>query len=116
MEKKEKGHKRLTIAELRNCKGFENYSDEQAEETIRSLEKLSILFYELYMKQKQKEGNYLFNKKNIGNSINNSSKTNEIENETENTTINGKLKDKITTIDKGGLYEGKSESEKRNAA
>ena len=51
--KEEKGHKRLTIAELRNCKGFENYTDEQAEETINSLEKLSILFYELYMKQKQ---------------------------------------------------------------
>ncbi|MBA3662915.1 MAG: hypothetical protein H0W61_01735 [Bacteroidetes bacterium] len=51
-EKKE--HKRLTIAELRKCKGFENYSDEQAEATIKSLEKLSILFYGLYMKQKQK--------------------------------------------------------------
>lgn len=50
-----KEHKRLTIAELRNCKGFENYSDEQAEVTIKSLEKLSILFYGLYMKQKQKE-------------------------------------------------------------
>ena len=111
MEKKEKGHKRLTIAELRNCKGFENYSDEQAEETIRSLEKLSILFYELYMKQKQKESKYLFNKKNSGNE-----KPNEIENETEITTKTGKLKDKITTIDKGGMYEGKSESKKRNAA
>ena len=53
-EKKEKGHKRLTIAELRNCKGFENYSDEKAEETISTLEKLSILFYELFMKQKQR--------------------------------------------------------------
>ena len=51
-EKKEKVHKRLTIAELKNCKGFENYTDEHAEETIKSLEKLSILFYELYMKQK----------------------------------------------------------------
>ena len=48
-----KKHKRLSIAELKNCKGFENYSEEQAEETIKSLEKLSILFYELYMKQKQ---------------------------------------------------------------
>ena len=52
-DKLEKVHKRLTLAELKNCKGFENYSDEQAEETIKSLEKLSILFYELYMKQKQ---------------------------------------------------------------
>lgn len=55
--KKEKTHKRLTIAELRNCKGFENYSDEQAEETINTLEKLSILLYELYRKEKQKEKN-----------------------------------------------------------
>lgn len=54
-DRKEKVHKRLTIAELRNCKGFEEYSDEHAEETIKSLEKLSILFYELYMKQKQKK-------------------------------------------------------------
>ena len=54
-EKKEKAHKRLTIAELKNCKGFEDYTDEHAEETIKSLEKLSILFYELYMKQKQQQ-------------------------------------------------------------
>ena len=46
-------HKRLTISELRNCKGFESYSEEQAEETINSLEKLSILFYELFRKKKQ---------------------------------------------------------------
>lgn len=105
MEKKEKGHKRLTIAELRNCKGFENYSDEQSEETIRSLEKLSILFYELYMKQKQKEGNYnyTFNKKNIGND-----KTDE--------TTNEKLKDKITATKKGGIDEGNADHKKRNAA
>ena len=54
-EKKEKVHKRLTIAELKTCKGFEDYTDEHAEETIKSLEKLSILFYELYMKQKQQK-------------------------------------------------------------
>lgn len=52
-DKIEKVHKRLSLAELKNCKGFENYSDEQAEETIKSLEKISVLFYELYMKQKQ---------------------------------------------------------------
>jgi hypothetical protein len=52
VDKKEKIHKRLTIAELKNCKGFENYTDEHAEETIKSLEKLSLLFYELYMKEK----------------------------------------------------------------
>jgi hypothetical protein len=50
-----KKHKRLSVAELRSCKGFENYTDEQAEETIMTLEKLSILFYELYMKRKQRE-------------------------------------------------------------
>lgn len=99
MEKKEKGHKRLTIAELRNCKGFENYSEEQSEETIPSLEKLSILFYELYMKVKQKEGNYSFNKKDIVNE-----------------TTNGKLKDKITATKKGGINEGKADHKKRNAA
>lgn len=54
-EKKLKVHKRLTIAELRNCKGFENISEEKANETIKSLETISILFYELYMKQKSKE-------------------------------------------------------------
>ncbi len=51
----EKSHKRLTITELKNYKGFENYSDEQAEETITTLEQLSVLFYQLYMKQKQPE-------------------------------------------------------------
>ena len=56
MEKKK--HKRLTIAELRNFKGFENYTEEQAEETIRSLEKLSILFYQLYKKQQERKGNF----------------------------------------------------------
>ena len=45
--------KRLSIDELRNCKGFENYTDKQAEETISSLEKLSVLFYEIYLKIKK---------------------------------------------------------------
>ena len=45
-------HKRLSVDELKKFKGFENYSDVEAEETIIVLEKLSILFYELYMKQK----------------------------------------------------------------
>ncbi len=49
----ERKRKRLTIKQLRNCKGFENYSDEQAEKTIVTLEKLSILIYELYMKEQQ---------------------------------------------------------------
>ena len=42
----------MSVAELKKCKGFENYPDAEAEETIIVLEKLSILFYELYMKQK----------------------------------------------------------------
>ena len=45
-----KRNKRLTYEELRAFSGFENYSDEMAEETIRSFEKLSILFYELHQK------------------------------------------------------------------
>ncbi len=51
----EKRHKRLTINELRTFPGFEKYTDEQAEATIKTLETLSILFYELYMKQKHNE-------------------------------------------------------------
>ena len=62
-DKKEKIQKRLTIAELRNCKGFENFTDERAEETIKTLEKLSILFYEFYMKQKQTKEKLSLNKK-----------------------------------------------------
>jgi hypothetical protein len=55
--REKKGCKRLTIEELRGCKGFEHYTDEQAEKTIRTLETLSILFYELYMRKKQREKN-----------------------------------------------------------
>lgn len=64
-----KVHKRLTFEELRAFPGFENYTDEQAEETIKSLEALSILFYELHKKSlkvksqltsksSKEEGNY----------------------------------------------------------
>jgi hypothetical protein len=45
-----KPKKRLSIAELKSYPGFENYTDEMAEETIASLETLSILFYEHYQK------------------------------------------------------------------
>ena len=54
-EKKEKILRRMTIAELRLYKGFEKYTDEEAQATIKSLEKLSMLFYELYMKQKHSQ-------------------------------------------------------------
>jgi predicted kinase len=50
--KENKKHKRLSADELRRCEGFKNYSDDEAEKTINSLEKLSILFYELFMKQR----------------------------------------------------------------
>lgn len=43
-------YKRLSIDELRSFPGFENYTNEMAEETILSLEKLSILLYELHQK------------------------------------------------------------------
>jgi hypothetical protein len=68
-DKIEKVHKRLSLAELKNCKGFENYSDEQAEETIKSLEKISVLFYELYMKQKQTVEKIKLNKEEVKNNI-----------------------------------------------
>jgi len=45
-----KPKKRLSIDELRSYPGFENYTDAMAEETIDSLETLSILFYELHQK------------------------------------------------------------------
>ena len=64
-DKLQKIHKRLSLAELKNCKGFENYSDEQAEETIKSLEKISVLFYELYMKQKQTVEKIKLNKEEV---------------------------------------------------
>ena len=38
-EKKEKILRRMTIAELRSYKGFEKYTDEEAQATIKSLEK-----------------------------------------------------------------------------
>ena len=53
LQKNEHKRKRLSIDELRNCKGFENYTDELAEETVSSLEKLSVLFYEIYFKIKK---------------------------------------------------------------
>jgi hypothetical protein len=45
-----KPKKRLSIDELKSYPGFENFTDEMAEETIASLEALSILFYELHQK------------------------------------------------------------------
>jgi len=50
-----KPKKRLSIAELKSYPGFENYTNEMAEETIASLEALSILFYEHYQKPIQQK-------------------------------------------------------------
>ena len=51
MESKKK--KKLTIAQLKSFKGYENVSEEEAEDTIASLEKLSSIFFELYLKKKR---------------------------------------------------------------
>ena len=67
MDKKTKKHKRLTIAELRQFKGFDSISDEEGENTIGTLEKLSVLFYSLYKKQQViKENNSNSNNKKKG--------------------------------------------------
>lgn len=51
-----KPKKQLSINELNSSPGFENHTNEMAEETIVSLEALSILFYEHYQKTiKEKE-------------------------------------------------------------
>jgi hypothetical protein len=52
--KDDKQRKQLSNDELRTYKGFENCSNEQAREIICSLEKLSQLFYELYLNQQLK--------------------------------------------------------------
>ncbi len=51
MENKRK-HKRLSISELKRFKGFVDYTNEQAEEVIATLEKISVLFFELFHKSK----------------------------------------------------------------
>ena len=43
----------LTIAELKSFKGLENLTEEQAAEAISSLEKISVLFFELYQEHKR---------------------------------------------------------------
>jgi hypothetical protein len=59
-----KPKKRLSFNELKSSPRFENYTDETAEETIASLETLSILFYEYYQKTiKEKKEIKLFSVK-----------------------------------------------------
>ena len=48
------GKYRITIAELRKCKGFESISDEKAEEVIDTLVRLSALCYRSLRGQEDK--------------------------------------------------------------
>jgi hypothetical protein len=61
-----KKHKRLSIEELRSFPGFENFTEEEAEQEIKSLETLSILFYELFMKEKYENVKHLKQEENHG--------------------------------------------------
>lgn len=54
-----KKHKRLSIEALRSFPGFENFTEEEAEREIQILETLSILFYELFMKEKLNQVTHL---------------------------------------------------------
>jgi hypothetical protein len=47
-----KKQKRLTVSELRNFKGLSHLSDEEAENAIATLEKFSLLMFEMYKKEK----------------------------------------------------------------
>ncbi len=49
------GYKRLTIERLRQFKGLENLTDEEAQESIEALEKLSVIMFELYQQEKAKK-------------------------------------------------------------
>ncbi|MBS1652404.1 MAG: hypothetical protein JSU07_10375 [Bacteroidetes bacterium] len=53
---KETERRRLSIAELRKMKNYENVSEEQAQEIIFAVRNLAVMFYEhLNTKQKEKE-------------------------------------------------------------
>lgn len=65
--------KRLTIAQLRGFKGYENVSDEEADNIIDSLEKIAHVYIRLYQKKKaamleqaEKDKNALNNNENEG--------------------------------------------------
>ena len=47
-----KKHKRLTVSELRNFKGLDHLSEDEAENAISTLEKFSLLMFEMYKKDK----------------------------------------------------------------
>lgn len=56
---KMKKYKKLGIDELRKFPGFENFTEQEAEEAIKIVEALSILFYELFMKVKNENVTHL---------------------------------------------------------
>jgi len=58
-----KPKKRLSIDELKSYPGFENCTDEMAEETISNLETLCILFYGYYQKSIQEKIKIVFSKR-----------------------------------------------------
>lgn len=47
-----KKQKRLTVSELRNFKGLGHLSEDEAESAISTLEKFSLLMFEMYKKDK----------------------------------------------------------------
>ena len=47
-----KKQKRLTVSELRNFKGLNHLSEDEAESAISTLEKFSLLMFEMYKKEK----------------------------------------------------------------
>lgn len=53
--------KRLTPDELRGFPGFENYTDEQAEETIQTLVNLSLIYFDLFKRHVVEEEERLRN-------------------------------------------------------
>lgn len=59
-----KKHKKLGIDELRGFPGFESFTAEEAEQAITILERLSILFYELFMKEKRENVKHLKQEEN----------------------------------------------------
>lgn len=63
-EVKMKKHKKLSIEELKSYPGFENFTEEGAEQAIKTLESLSILLYELFMKEKNENVKHLKQEEN----------------------------------------------------
>ena len=47
-----KKQKRLTVSELRNFKGLNHLSEDEAESAISTLEKFSLLMFDMYKKEK----------------------------------------------------------------